>query len=280
MRIYLEFEVRRVACRRCGTVKRERLDWLADNPRYTKRFAFYVGRRCRVLDDQGRRRGARTSTGTRSRSSTSSTCASSCGGPERRGRRSSASTRSRSARGTPTASWSATWSAGGRSGSAAQDRSEASMDEFFAWLGPKKSRGNSPGGDGHVEAVSQLDLSATRRRPSILFDKFHVLRHLGEALDTVRKSEYARLSGKDRRFIKGQKYTLLSHRENLTLEGPQEPEAAARRQQAAATPPTCSRSPSGSCGTTSARAGRGASSRTGAPRSSGSGSSPSRSSPR
>jgi transposase len=54
---------------------------------------------------------------------------------------------------------------------------------------------------------------------SILFDKFHVLRHLGEALDTVRKSEYARLSGKGRRFIKGQKYTLLSSRENVTLEG-------------------------------------------------------------
>ena len=29
----------------------------------------------------------------------------------------------------------------------------------------------------------------------------------------MRKSEYARLTGKDRRFIKGQKYTLLSHRE-------------------------------------------------------------------
>jgi transposase len=27
--------------------KRERLDFLADNPRFTKRFAFYVGRRCR-----------------------------------------------------------------------------------------------------------------------------------------------------------------------------------------------------------------------------------------
>src|SRR3970282_762142 len=46
-------------------------------------------------------------------------------------------------------------------------------------------------------------------------------RHLGDALDTVRKSEYARLAGKDRRFIKGQKYTLLAHRENLTLEGRQ-----------------------------------------------------------
>jgi transposase len=28
-------------------VKRERLDSLAENPRYDKRFAFYVGRRCR-----------------------------------------------------------------------------------------------------------------------------------------------------------------------------------------------------------------------------------------
>jgi transposase len=46
-RIYLELEVRRVACRDCGKVKREKLDFLADNPLYTKRFAYYVGRRCR-----------------------------------------------------------------------------------------------------------------------------------------------------------------------------------------------------------------------------------------
>ena len=31
----------------CGKVKRERLEFLADNPFYTKRFAYYVGRRCR-----------------------------------------------------------------------------------------------------------------------------------------------------------------------------------------------------------------------------------------
>ena len=47
------------------------------------------------------------------------------------------------------------------------------------------------------------------------------MRHLGKALDQVRKSEYARLSGKDRHYIKGQKCTLLSRRENLTLEGRQ-----------------------------------------------------------
>ena len=54
---------------------------------------------------------------------------------------------------------------------------------------------------------------------AILYDKFHVVMHLNEALDKVRKSEYARLAGKDRKFIKGQKYTLLSHRENLTIDG-------------------------------------------------------------
>ena len=47
MRIYLEIEVRRVQCRGCGRVKRERLAFLADNPFYTKRFAHYVGRRLR-----------------------------------------------------------------------------------------------------------------------------------------------------------------------------------------------------------------------------------------
>jgi hypothetical protein len=36
---------------------------------------------------------------------------------------------------------------------------------------------------------------------AILFDKFHIIRHLGEAL------EYARLAGKERRFIKGQKFS-------------------------------------------------------------------------
>ena len=46
-RIYLEFEVRRVLCKSCGQLKHEHLAFLAAPPFYTKRFAFYVGRRCR-----------------------------------------------------------------------------------------------------------------------------------------------------------------------------------------------------------------------------------------
>jgi len=61
--------------------------------------------------------------------------------------------------------------------------------------------------------------SVERNAPDagIVFDKSHIMRHLGDALDEVRRSEYRRLQGKERSYIKGQRYTLLS-RENLTLD--------------------------------------------------------------
>ena len=46
-RIFLELEVRRVCCMTSAKVKRERLEFLADNTHFTKRFAYFVGRRCR-----------------------------------------------------------------------------------------------------------------------------------------------------------------------------------------------------------------------------------------
>ena len=46
-RVYLAFSIRRVWCCQCGAVKREGVERLADNPPYTKRFAFFVGRRFR-----------------------------------------------------------------------------------------------------------------------------------------------------------------------------------------------------------------------------------------
>lgn len=54
-----------------------------------------------------------------------------------------------------------------------------------------------------------------------MYDKFHVLNHLSSALDNVRRLEYKRVAEKDKRFIKGQRYTLLSHKANLDLEGRQ-----------------------------------------------------------
>jgi len=53
----------------------------------------------------------------------------------------------------------------------------------------------------------------------IIYDKFHIIRHLGDAMDKVRKQEYRRVNEKERIFIKGQKYTLLSHKANLDIKG-------------------------------------------------------------
>ncbi len=99
-----------------------------------------------------------------------------------------------------------------------EDRSEASMDMFYAWLRPKKTKKIQLA---VMDMWKAFTKSTRANAPSaaILYDKFHVMRHLGEDLDKVRKMEYTRLSGKDRSYIKGQKYTLLSNRENLTLDG-------------------------------------------------------------
>jgi transposase len=218
-RVYLEVEVRRVACRRCGAVKREKLPWLADNPFYTRRFAFYVGRRCRSAPIRDVARELRLDWKTvkalemeymREQLRRVGTPAPRIIGIDEIAIRKGHTYRivaSDLLRGRPI------WFGGA-------DRSEQSLAQFYAWLGPGKCR---------QIRLAVMDMwkafaNATRKhapQAGILYDKFHVLRHLGEALDKVRKSEYARLAGADRRFIKGQKYTLLSHWENLSLEGQQ-----------------------------------------------------------
>ena len=218
-RVYLAYTLRRLQCTRCWGVKSERLDWLADNPLYTKRFAFFVGRRCRTttvkevaeelyldwdavkeLDkqymcEQLRRTG--------------------CPAPRVIGIDEIAIAKGHKyrivvsdlERGRPI------WFGG-------TDRSEASMDEFFAWLGPEKCRKIRLAVMDMWKAFRNSTLKqGNAPQATILYDKFHVLMHLGEAMDKVRKREYARLVGEDRRFIKGQRYTLLSHWGNLKAEG-------------------------------------------------------------
>ena len=198
-------------------MKQEKLEFLADSPFYTKRFAYYVGRRCRdstikavaedlhldwhtvkELEKQYMREQLRRA-----------------GKPKpdvigidevsiRKGHTYRIVV-SDLVRHRPI------WFGG-------KDRTEASMDQFFEMLGPQRS--------GRIR-LAVMDMWKAFRNStechapgaSILFDKFHVLSHLGDALDQVRKSEYARLTGKQRKFIKGQKYALLAHPENLSLSG-------------------------------------------------------------
>jgi len=97
-----------------------------------------------------------------------------------------------------------------------EDRSEKSLNQFYDWLGPEKSKKIRLAVMDMWKAFEKATISKAPNA-AILYDKFHVMRHLGEAIDAVRKSEYARLSGNERVFIKGQKYNLLSRKENLKL---------------------------------------------------------------
>ncbi|MBM4267352.1 MAG: ISL3 family transposase [Deltaproteobacteria bacterium] len=215
--VFLEFEVRRVACPACRAVKRERLPFLAANPFYTKRFAFYVGARCRSssIKDVAAELGLHWAAVKelekeymREQLRRVGTPAPRIIGIDEVSIRKGKVFRivvSDLVRHRPI------WFGG-------RDRTEPSLEEFFARLGPKKAA--------RIRLVV-MDMwrpfynAAQNCVPhaAILFGKFHVMRQLGEALDEVRRSEYRRVSGGERRFIKGQRYNLLAHRENLTLDG-------------------------------------------------------------
>jgi transposase len=205
--------MRRVACRGCDGVKQERLEWLADNPSYTKRFAFHMGRRCRTasIRDVAKEHLLDWKTVKTLEMQYMREQIKRAGKPRpkvigvdeisiRRGHTYRIVVSDLERR-------RPIWFGG-------KDRSEDSMDEFFVFIGAnpcKKVR------------LAVMDMwkpfrkSTNKNAPqaAILFDKFHILRHLGEALDKVRKKEYGRLEGKKRKFIKGQKYALLSHRQNV-----------------------------------------------------------------
>jgi transposase len=217
--VYLEVFLRRVLCEQCKAVKRERLDWLADNPRYTKRFAFAVGRRSRTttiqdvadefdlswrtVKDLDKQYMAQQLHQAGEASPSVIGVDEIAVGPGHTYR----IVVSDLERKRPI------WFGG-------KDRSEASMDEFFHWLGPAKSGRIRLAVMDMWKAFRASTLKADHApQARIIYDKFHVLRHLSDALDQVRRREYARLKGKGRQFIKGQRYTLLSRWENLNQKG-------------------------------------------------------------
>jgi transposase len=216
-RVWLDVEIRRVLCRSCGKVKQESLEWLADNPFYTKRFSFWVGRRCRVstIRDVSREIHLdwKTIKALEKQYMEAQLRRAGTPGPQIIGIDEISVRKGHTYRiiVSDLVRQRPIWFGG-------TNRSEASMNLFFEWLGGKKSR--------KIRLVV-MDMWKPFRNAcashvhgaAVLYDKFHALRHLGEAMDKVRRSEYARLKGEDRKFIKGQRYTLLSHRENLSMDG-------------------------------------------------------------
>ena len=198
-------------------MKRERLEFLADNPLYTKRFAHYVGRRCQqaTIKDIAKELGLDWGTVKTLEMQYMRAQLAKAGmpGPKAIGIDEISVRKGHTYRivVSDLIRKRPIWFGG-------VDRKESSMMMFYDTLGERKTRGIRLA----VMDMCKPFRNATMARApqaAILFDKFHIISHLGDALDKVRRAEYARLTGKDRRFIKGQKYTLLSNRENLSLEG-------------------------------------------------------------
>lgn len=200
-------------------MKRERLDWLADNPHFTQRFALRVGRYCRLatVKDVAEDFHLDWHTVKELDKQYMSEQLTRIGQPAPRvigideisigPGHTYRIVVSDLIRRRPI------WFGG-------RDRSEASLDAFYAWLGPKKSQRIRLVVLDMWKAFRNSTLKAGHApQAQLIYDKFHVMKHLGQALDTIRKSEYARLTGSDRRFIKGQKYNLLSRWENLHQKG-------------------------------------------------------------
>ena len=215
-RITLEFERVRVSCPD-GGIHLEYLDGLARNPRYTARYALHVGALCRTMTVKDVARSERLHHSTvkdldklymaeqRRRHPMPATPA--IGVDEiaiRKGHDYRVVV-------SDLEQQRPIWFGG-------TGRKQEDLAQFFTAYGPRKSAGIQ---------VAVMDMwkpfrQATQEhapKASIVFDKFHILRHLNEALDDVRRAEVGRVQGKQRRFIKGNRYTLLSHRENLDRDG-------------------------------------------------------------
>lgn len=98
----------------------------------------------------------------------------------------------------------------------AEDRTQESLEGYYAGLSQEQLDG--------LEAVA-MDMwepyvQATRARvpeaaEKIVFDRFHVMGHVGKAVDTVRKQEHRDLMASGDDTLTGSKYLWLYSRENV-----------------------------------------------------------------
>jgi transposase len=95
-----------------------------------------------------------------------------------------------------------------------EGRSEATLSTFFELIGLKVCRQivavSMDMAAGYIKAV-QLHCPNAR----VVFDRFHVAKHLNEAVNDTRKQTMARASEEQRRVVKGKRFILLRRFGNL-----------------------------------------------------------------
>lgn len=216
--IYLEFEYRRVWCPRCKAVKQEGLPWLADSSRFTRRMEDKIGHQCREMSVKqvAENNGLAWDQTKRIEMDYMRRLLAANPLPEKI--RAIGVDEVSIHKGQSYVVVVADLDLKRPIWMGEEGRKEKNFKPFFKELGRKRSRG--------IE-LAVMDMwkpfrNVTREKAPnarIVFDKFHILSHLSRALDEVRRSEYKRVAGEDRSYIKGQRYTLLSHKTSLDVDG-------------------------------------------------------------
>ena len=95
-----------------------------------------------------------------------------------------------------------------------QDRKKETFDKFFQELGKEKSMNIS------IAAMDMWDpfIASVKENTNaeIVFDKFHIAKHINEAVDKTRKQEFAKADDEERKLMKKKRFLILSRKKNLT----------------------------------------------------------------
>ena len=211
-KVWLVVEVHRVYCRRCG-VRTERIEFLEGKHPYTKRFADAVARDCedaavrRVaskwdLSPQTVRRIDKRALDAWSR------------GRKRRPLRLMGVDELFWQRGkclTVVSDLEA-----GEPIWASPERKRETLDRFFVeYLPPRRRRAVRAVCVDMWEPFLQ-SLRAHLPRAAIVFDKFHVMKHVNAAIDETRRQEFFRQKGRLRAVMRGKRWLLLTRWHNLS----------------------------------------------------------------
>jgi len=99
-----------------------------------------------------------------------------------------------------------------------EGRKKESVESFFEQLTEEQRAG--------IEAVG-IDRSGAYQAAveewlpgaDIVYDRFHLMMNVNQAVDEVRRTECRKAGTEDRRVIKGKRYLILGNKENLDAEG-------------------------------------------------------------
>jgi transposase len=97
------------------------------------------------------------------------------------------------------------------------DRRQASLDDFYLGMSETQLADiASVCMDMCPPHISSTQKYVPGARENVAFDKFHVARQLGDAVDRVRRSEHKELLDQGRTDLKGTRYLWLSNPDNLS----------------------------------------------------------------